>query len=109
MSGGGIISHTHSATLLSGIVYAVSRRRGRDPRLDVIGVVACVSVLWELMEYVSHVITTRLGSEPILVTYSTFDLVFDLLGAVLVLVFADQLLENFIADTTRPPSAGTSA
>lgn len=105
MSGGGIISHTHSATLLSGIVYAVSRRRGRDPRLDVIGVVACVSVLWELMEYVSHVITSRLGSEPILVTYSTFDL----LGAVLVLVFADQLLENFIADTTQSPSAGTSA
>ncbi|ADJ13916.1 hypothetical protein [Halalkalicoccus jeotgali] len=101
------LTHTHSATLLSGIVYAVSRRRGRDPRPDVIGVVACVGVLWELMEYIIHRTADRLGIEPILITYSkfdiVFDLVFDLLGAALVLVFGEQLLENFIDDTTRSP------
>lgn len=98
------LTHTHSATLLSGIVYTLSRRRGRNPRLYVTVVVVCVGALWELMEYVIHTTANRLGLEPILVSYGkidiVLDLVFDLLGAVLVLAFGDSILKNFIRDTT---------
>ncbi|MCL7418012.1 MAG: hypothetical protein M8354_09260 [Halalkalicoccus sp.] len=101
------LTHTHSATLLGGIVYAASRRRGRDPRPDVVGVVVCVGALWELVEYAIHVTANRLGFEPILVSYGTvdvlLDLVFDLLGAALVLVLGDSILENIIDDTARSP------
>ncbi|KYH25040.1 hypothetical protein HAPAU_28610 [Halalkalicoccus paucihalophilus] len=100
------LTHTHSATLLGGIVYTASRRRGRDPRTDVIGVVACVGILWEGMEYVIHTAANRLGIEPILVTYSkidiVFDILFDLVGAVLVIVAGDSLLENFDLEHGEP-------
>jgi len=90
------ITHTHSATILGGAVFAISRRRGRDPRPRVIAVVACVGVLWELAEYTIHVVANRLGVEPILVTYgrtdTALDLLFDLVGAVLVLAFGDRVL-----------------
>lgn len=98
------LTHTHSATLLSGIVYTLSRRRGRDPRRDVVSVVVCAGTLWELMEYVIHVIANRLGFEPVLVSYGpidTFlDLLFNLVGALLVLVFGDSALENLIDNRT---------
>ncbi|WP_245998523.1 hypothetical protein [Halalkalicoccus subterraneus] len=101
------LTHTFSATLLSGIVYTASRNRGRDPQADVIGAVVGLGTLWELMEYLLHALANRLGFEPVLVAYgpidTALDLVFDLLGAVLVLVVGDSALENFLESTTRSP------
>ena len=94
------LTHTHSATLLAGIVHVATRRRGRDPRPRVIAVVVSVGLGWELMEHAIHWVARRLGFEPLLVPYGRtdtfFDLVFDLLGALLVLTFGDTLLRNFI-------------
>ncbi len=90
------LTHTHSATILGGAVFAISRRRGRDPCPRVIAVVALVGVLWELAEYAIHSVANRLGVEPILVTYgrtdTALDLLFDLVGALLVLAFGDRVL-----------------
>lgn len=102
------LTHTHSATLLGGIVYTASCHRDRDPRPDVIVVVVCLGALWELMEYGIHATANRLGIEPVLVSYGTvdilLDIVFDLLGAVLVLAFGDSFLENFAPGESRAVS-----
>ncbi|MFC4550992.1 MULTISPECIES: hypothetical protein [Halorussus] len=96
------LTHTHSATLLAGLVHAVSRRRGHDPRPRVLGTVVGVGVLWELMEHAIHAVAERLGFDPVLVPYgrtdTMLDLVFDLVGALVVVVFGDHLLRDFAAD-----------
>ncbi|WP_339106042.1 hypothetical protein [Haloterrigena salinisoli] len=90
------LTHTHSATILGAVVFAISRRRGRDPGPRVVAVVAGLGVLWELLEYAIHTAADRSGLEPILVTYgrtdTVLDLVFDLVGAVLVVAFGDRVL-----------------
>jgi hypothetical protein len=92
------LTHTHSATLLGGLVHTAARRRGRDPRLHALAATVCGGVLWELVEYAVHAVATRLGLEPVLVPYgrrdTLLDLLFDLLGALLVLAFGDSLLRN---------------
>lgn len=94
------LTHTHSATLLAGVVYVAARRRGRDPRPRVVAVVVAVGALWELVEHVIHAVARRLGLEPVLIPYgrtdTVLDLAFDLLGALLVLAFGDSLLGNFL-------------
>jgi hypothetical protein len=97
------LTHTHSASILAGAVFAISRRRGRDPRPRVVAAVACLGLLWEIVEYAVHTVGKRLGFEPILVSYgkkdTAFDLVFDLLGALLVLAFGDRLLGELTTNT----------
>lgn len=92
------LTHTHSATLLGGLVFAVARRNGRDPRPRVIAVVVGLGTLWELVEYLVHATANRLGFEPVLVSYgkidTVLDLVFNFFGALLVLVFGDRFLSN---------------
>ncbi|SIR64162.1 hypothetical protein SAMN05421858_3074 [Haladaptatus litoreus] len=92
------LTHTHSSTLLSGLVYAASRREGRNPCPRVLATIVGIGSLWELMEYIIHAVANRFGFEPILVSYGKSDVirdfVFNLLGAVLVLVFGDELLRN---------------
>jgi hypothetical protein len=92
------LTHTHSATLLGGLVFVTARHQGRDPRPRVLAVVVGLGVLWELMEYTIHAVADRFDLEPILVSYGRsdilLDLLFDLLGAVLVLAFGDRLLRN---------------
>ncbi|WP_433631791.1 hypothetical protein [Halomicrococcus sp. NG-SE-24] len=94
------LTHTHSATLLGGLVHVAARRRGRDPQPRVVASVLGVGVLWELMEYVIHGVARRLNLEPILLPYgavdTALDLLFDLLGALLVLAFGDDLLRNLV-------------
>jgi hypothetical protein len=94
------LTHTHSATLLGGIVHAASRRRRQDPRTRVLTIVGCVGILWELMEYSIHAVANRVGLEPILVSYGNkdtlLDLCFDVFGALVVLVLGDRMLQNFI-------------
>ena len=94
------LTHVHSATILGGFVHALARRRGRDPRPRVLASVVVLGVLWELLEYLIHGVSRRVGLEPVLVSYgrsdTVLDLVFNLLGALLVLAFGDRLLGNFL-------------
>jgi hypothetical protein len=96
------LTHTHSATLLGGLVHVTARRRDRDPRPCVLAAVVCFGVLWELMEYTIRVAANRLSLEPVLITYgekdTLLDLCFDFFGGLLVLAFGDRLLWNFRQD-----------
>lgn len=96
------LTHTHSATLVGGVVHVAALRRGRDPHPRVLVVIVGGGVLWELMEYATHALTNRLGLQPVLIPYSIrdtlVDLVFNLLGALLVLLFGDRLLRNVTRD-----------
>jgi hypothetical protein len=93
------VTHTLSATLFGGFVYAAAHRRDRYPRLRVLAAIGCGGVVWELLEYAIHAISDRLGVESVLVPYSArdtaLDLVFNFLGALLVLAFGDRFLRNF--------------
>ncbi|RZV10311.1 hypothetical protein BDK88_1464 [Natrinema hispanicum] len=96
------MTHTHSATLLGGLTFAAARRNDHDPGPRVLGVVACAGVLWEIAEYIVHATANHLGWEPLLVSYgkvdTALDLVFDLVGALLVVLLGDAFLEN-LAET----------
>ena len=93
------LTHAHSATLLGGVVHVVARRRGRDPRPRVLGAVVATGVVWEVAEYTVHAVSTRLGFDPLLVSYgprdTLVDLIFNLFGALAVVVLGDRLLGNF--------------
>ncbi|WP_313692157.1 hypothetical protein [Halorarum halobium] len=92
------LTHTHSATVLGGIVHAVASRRGREPGPRVLAVVFVGGLVWELAEYAIHLVADRLGLEPLLVFYgrrdTLLDVCFNLLGALLVIAFGDRLLGN---------------
>ncbi|MFC7166104.1 hypothetical protein [Halospeciosus flavus] len=94
------LTHTHSATLLGGLVHVIARRRNQAPTPRVLAAVMVVSLGWEVLEFLIHVVARRLGFEPILVVYgprdTLLDLVFDLVGALLVLLFGDWFLANFV-------------
>ena len=94
------LTHTHSATLLGGLVYASARRRGRAPRPRVLAAIVLFGVAWEAVEYAIHAVAKRLGIEPLLVHYgqtdTALDLVFDLVGALAVLALGERLLRNVI-------------
>lgn len=96
------LTHTLSATLLGGFVHIAAHDRGRDPRPRVLAAIVGGGVLWEFMEYAVHALTDRLGLQPVLIPYSArdtlLDLVFDLVGALLVLAFGDRALRNFTRD-----------
>lgn len=97
------LTHTHSATLLGTLTFAAARHRDRDPRPRVIAAVACTGLLWELVEYGVHASADRLGYRPILVSYgktdTLFDLGFNLVGALLALMFGDRALQDLRPST----------
>jgi hypothetical protein len=99
------LTHTHSSTLVGGLIHVIARRGGRDPRPRVIGGVLCLGVLWELMEYAIHGVSRRVGLEPLLVPYgpkdTLKDLIFDVLGALLTLAFSDRLLSNLLDEDSE--------
>ncbi|KAB1189893.1 hypothetical protein GJR96_17065 [Haloferax sp. MBLA0076] len=92
------LTHTHSATVVGGVVHVVSQRRGKDPRPRVVAAILCLGIVWELTEYAIHFGAKRLGIEPILVSYgkvdTALDLVFNLFGAILVVLFGERMLQN---------------
>lgn len=109
----------HLAHTLSGVVVAAatdvvfqSRAADADPvtgkshdRATVVfGVTLAFGVVWELLEYVVHAIADRLGFEPLLVHYGRLDalgdLLFDLLGASIVVRFGRRALSN-VVDSVR--------
>lgn len=75
------LTHTHSAT-------------------RVLAVVVCAGVLWELAEYAIHRGADALGIDPVLVSYgrtdTALDLLFNLVGAALVVLFGDRVLTNLV-------------
>ncbi len=94
------LTHTHSASILGGFVHVLARRRGHEPSQRVLAVVVCSGLLWEIAEYAIHRGADALGIEPVLVSYgrvdTVLDLVFNLVGAALVVVFGDRALRNFL-------------
>ncbi|RDI72704.1 hypothetical protein [Halopelagius longus] len=96
------VTHAFSATLLGGLTHVVSRRRGRNSPRDVFAAVVGGGLLWEAMEYTVHSVSDRLGIEPVLVYYGPYDTVKDLLfnvvGAGLVVAFGDRYLRNLTED-----------
>ncbi|MFC7020956.1 MULTISPECIES: hypothetical protein [Haloarcula] len=94
------LTHTHSATLLGGLVHVVTRRRGNDPTATVMGAVGLAGIVWEIGEYGIHSVADALDVEPMLRTYgrtdTLLDLCFNLVGALVVLAVGDEYLENFI-------------
>ena len=104
------VTHTWSSTLLGGLIHVVARRGDRDPRPRVLAGVLGGGLLWELVEYAIHGVSRRVGLEPLLIPYGSedtfFDLLFDLVGALLVLGFADRLLGSLVRDDDPTPSDG---
>lgn len=92
------VTHTMSASIVGGATFVAARRRGKDPIPLTLGSVVTLGVLWELAEYLIHATATRLGVDPILVFYSrtdtVLDLLFNLVGASLVVIFGDRKLDN---------------
>lgn len=108
------LTHTLSATLLGGFVHVIAHRRGRDPHPRVFAAIVGGGVLWELVEYAVRALTDRLGLQPVLIPYSVrdtlLDLVFDLVGALLVLAIGGRALRNFTrnaGDVSRAASPPT--
>jgi len=98
------LTHTLSATIVGGAVFTAAKRRGHDPRPLTVGVVTITGLLWELIEYLIHAIANRLGLEPILVFYSrrdtVLDVVFNLLGALVVVLAGERGLSNLVDNET---------
>jgi hypothetical protein len=90
------LTHTLSATIVGGVGHVVARQRGDDPTWWVLATVGGLGVGWELLEYAGHAIAEWLGIEPLLVPYgrddTLRDLLFDLVGAVIVLLVSDRLI-----------------
>ncbi|MEF8877172.1 MAG: hypothetical protein V5A60_10665 [Haloarculaceae archaeon] len=90
------VTHVYSATLLGGLIHLSARHRNRDPTPRVLAGVLGAGALWELVEYAIHGASRRVGLEPLLVSYgrtdTLLDLLFDLVGALLVLAVGDRLV-----------------
>lgn len=107
------LTHTLTSVVVAGatdVVYrAESRQSGRSTlpfrsrASNIVGVTLGFGLLWELLEYGSHAVAERLGFQPLLVHYgrldTVVDVVFDLLGAGLVIRLGDSALSNV------PPAA----
>ena len=92
------LTHTVSAALLAALIYAglvvtfpdiAGSSRSAGAITAVLGSTLGVGIFWELVELVARDVGERYGIEPVLVHYgwgdTAADLVFDLLGALIVL------------------------
>lgn len=95
------LTHTLSASIVAGVGYATVRAIDEysdavslSPRFTfvlVLTVTLALGVLWEVLEFALRVLARSLGMAPVLVQYglsdTLADLVFDLLGALVVALF----------------------
>lgn len=109
------VTHTLSGSIVAGISYVIARTADeRDRRLSVpprytaefvFGCTLGFGLLWELLEYSIHAAKERFGIAPVLIHYgrldTALDLVFDALGAVLVISFGPCHLENVVESLER--------
>lgn len=105
------LTHVFSAALVAALGYSVVRAVDRHledlvlpPRFTVAFVVVAtlaVGVLWEVLEFLGREAATIVGGEPLLIQYglddTMLDLVFDVVGAVLVGVFGVSRLSSLTA------------
>lgn len=108
------LTHTVSTMLVAALVYAgliVAVSTGAAPALSLAAVAGAtvlftfaVGVFWELVELVARAVGERYDIEPVLVHYgwrdTAFDLLFDLVGAVVVVVLD---LRVFVDLASRAP------
>lgn len=104
------VTHALSGSIVAGVSYVIARttdgRSGRSSVLPqstaafVFGSTLGFGLLWELLEYLIHVLKDRFGIAPVLVHYgrldTALDLVFDAVGAAFVVSFGPHLLENVV-------------
>lgn len=104
------LAHTLSGGVVAGaadVVHRVSPVEGRQLPISirsrttfVVGVTLGFGFVWEVFEYLVHALGDRVGVEPVLVHYSRLDsvgdLVFDALGAVLVVLYGRRALSNVV-------------
>lgn len=108
------LTHGVSAALVAALVYAgltvALPDRSTAVAVLTVGATLVVGVAWELAELVGRDLAERLDVEPVLVYYgrrdTLFDLVFDLVGAALV-VAAD--VRTFLPLADRSPAATRTA
>jgi len=105
------LTHTLSAALAAALVYAVAVTWGgglsqAGAAAITVGYVAALGVAWEVLELVARAVGERYDVDPVLVQYgwadTAFDLVFDVVGAALV-VAVD--LRAFVDLAARYPDA----
>ena len=90
------LTHTLSASLAAALLYAwlLVTGAGNAVALTLLGIVA-LGVLWEVGELIARQVADRYDIEPVLVHYgrrdTAFDLVFDLVGAALVVALDVRL------------------
>ncbi|WP_257299198.1 hypothetical protein [Haloarchaeobius sp. FL176] len=106
------LTHTFSATVVAVVAYTVvwAVDVHRDDihlpppftGLFVLAFVLAMGVLWEAAEFLARVVAIALGQQPVLILYgledSMFDLLFDLLGGIVVMVFATTRLRHWGED-----------
>lgn len=72
----------------------------RSRSVVVVGVTFAFGLLWEILEYAVHAVADRVGFDPLLVHYGrldvVWDLLFDLLGAGLVVRYGRSALANVV-------------
>lgn len=107
------LAHTLSGVVVGGVADVVFRTeiedRGdpddrplpaRSRATFVVVVTLVLGLLWEVLEYLIHTLGDRVGFEPLLVHYGRLDavgdLVFDAVGAGVVIVFGRQALSNVV-------------
>ncbi|WP_436935706.1 hypothetical protein [Halovenus marina] len=101
------LTHTVSAMLIAALVYAalIVAADGTVPTTTIavltVAYTFAIGVFWELIELVARAVGERYDIEPVLVHYgwrdTAFDLVFDVLGAIVVVV-ADVRLFVVLAE-----------
>ncbi|MFC6732934.1 MULTISPECIES: hypothetical protein [unclassified Haladaptatus] len=103
------VTHTLSATIVAGVGYTTARvldkhRAGLSfPQpflfVFVLTFTLAFGVFWEVIEFAVHGLAEAYGFGPVLIQYSLEDtiedLLFDLVGAVLVAVFGTRTLADF--------------
>lgn len=107
----------HLAHTLSGVVVAATAdivHRAESARsvtmvhsrsAFIAGTTFGFGFLWEIFEYIVHSLGDRIGFEPLLVHYGRLDavgdLIFDLIGAGLVIRFGRERLSNIVDSVTN--------
>lgn len=116
------VAHALSATIVAGVGYATARAIDEHtdavafpPRFLFVYVLlftVALGVLWEVLEFAVHGLSDYVGVDAVLVQYSLedtiVDLVFDLVGAILVALFGTTTLRS-VVDTLTARFAGGSS
>ncbi|SEO92572.1 hypothetical protein SAMN04487948_10810 [Halogranum amylolyticum] len=116
------LTHTLSATIVAGVGYATARAIDEHtdavafpPRFLFVYVILftlALGVLWEVLEFAVHGLSGYFGVDAVLVQYSLedtiVDLVFDLVGAILVALFGTTTLRSVVDTLTTRLAGGSS-